>query len=123
VDLSARRTTVKPSAELYADAITVPFLTTRTALARPTLMLLFTTPQWLPGMRLEPASVAGSSPLRPSGPPRELRSWFRILCVTSQVLFRPVYAPALGVAHAWDALDFDLGAWLLPIEAFSPSPW
>ncbi|MFI0350198.1 hypothetical protein [Actinomadura sp. 9N407] len=58
VDMSSRYATVKRSTDLHPDPVTVPFLTTASHLARPTLMLLFTTPQPIPELRLKPEAFA-----------------------------------------------------------------
>jgi hypothetical protein len=53
VDMSSRRTTIK-SSDVFEDPVTLAYFITTHDVARPTLLLLFTTPQRMPLLNMEP---------------------------------------------------------------------
>lgn len=62
VDLSSPQTVVQRTEDVYAEPVSVPYLFTTGPNTRPTTMLLFTTPQRVPPLRLVTA-IAPNTPL------------------------------------------------------------
>ncbi|MBO2460185.1 hypothetical protein [Actinomadura violacea] len=62
VDLTSPRTALQKAGDVHAEPVVAPYLSTTGPLTRPTTLLLFTTPQRVPPLRLL-AAIAPNSPL------------------------------------------------------------